>query len=217
MGLAVLAWIVVAGLYLGAASAVAFGFSSGSATYWITLTLGVVAAILLAKQPLPIKRRIGASADIDAASSAVWDAIYPRQRYEYFSATVDAIECIDKEAGHYRYIGPDYGDGERMAFVVHVLETDPGRGFISEVVDVENDPNFASKFNRVIYCLEDLGPGRTRMHLDEEVQNLSLIGFAFLYMGNPPRDYLLQLKAYCEGSRDRSYAAMLLSRSGDRV
>lgn len=206
-GVAVLGFILGSGVFIGSLAADALGLTH-EVTRLLPITGGVLFVLWLGKRPVPGRYAVEASQLVAAPVETVWDAIYPRTRYEHFSTTIDGISAIPGEPDTFKYSLAAAEAG--ASFTTRVAESDHLNAFVLEVLDSELNEELATKYQCAFYTFETVEDGVTLVSIREEILDLSLIGFVILKASNPPRDYLLQLKAYCEGSMDQSYASWLM-------
>ncbi len=207
LGAFALGLIVTIGVVSGSLAADALSLGNGMPRL-IVISCGVFFMLWLGKRPIAGRYSLEASQEIAAPVETVWDAVYPRTRYEYFSTTIDAVSAVSGEPDTYRYSLSAIEEGG--SFTARVIKCNRFEGFVMEVLGSDINETFTAKYERVFYTFEAMEDGLTLMGIREEIRDLSLIGLILLKASNPPRDCLLQLKAYCEGSRDRSYASWLM-------
>lgn len=207
IGAAVLGLILGSGVFIGSLAADAMGLTH-EVTRLLPIAGGVLLVFWLGKHPIPGRYGVEASQLVAAPVETVWDAIYPRTRYEHFSTTIDGISAVPGEPDTFRYSLAAAEDG--ASFITRIAESDHMNAFVLEVLGSDLNEELATKYQCAFYTFETVEDGMTLISIREEILDLSLIGFVILKASNPPRDYLLQLKAYCEGSMDQSYASWLM-------
>lgn len=207
LGVAVLGGILGTGAFAGALVADRIG-PTHEVTRLFVISGGVLLVFWLGKSPITGRYGVEASQLVAAPVETVWDAIYPRTRYEHFSTTIDGISAVPGEPDTFRYSLAAVEAG--ASFTARVAESDHLDAFVLEVLGSDVNDELATKYQCAFYTFETVEDGQTLISIREEILDLSLIGFVILKASNPPRDYLLQLKAYCEGGKDQSYASWLM-------
>ncbi len=147
---------------------------------------------------------------IAASPKQIWNEAFPRARTEYFQTVIDRIDEVDGEPNQFRYTASTLGlpDEKPDHYVIEVGAAKPHEAFITKAVDFNGLPDWLKKVEWTAWNFVPV-EGGTEVTITERISKPGFTAMLILFVFGPARDTLIQLRARCEGRKDRSLAGLI--------
>ena len=199
--------MIVAALYVAAA----LGFDMEHNYIIVGIGCGLSVGVL---GNFPIRWRgsfdFSSTRFIATSPRRIWDEVFPRTRSDYYSRVIERIDGVPGEPDQFRYTATTFGDTSASAdhFIIEVSAAKPHEAFITKPIDLNGLPKWLKNVEWSAWNMVEV-EGGTEVSVTERYTRPRITTMLLMFVFSPMRDTLIQLRARCEGTPDKSYAGLL--------